>query len=199
MLPAPYELPAAVALVAGGAVACFAGYRLFRVVLAIYGFIAGAMLASSVMASSNTVGMVLAALLGGAIGALVLFFAYFVGIALVGAGLGAAVVHFGWARVFTGDPPVMIVIAFVALGTIASLVLQRYVIILSTAFAGAWTMILGMLALGGGGPARARSASEVWIFYPFSAPSPRGVLIGWIALGLVGAAVQIRLTGRRGR
>jgi len=89
MLPMSYELPVAVALVLGGAVACFAGYRLFRLVLAIYGFIAGAMIASSMMASSNTVGVIVAALVGGVAGSLLLFFAYFVGIALVGAGLGA--------------------------------------------------------------------------------------------------------------
>ena len=38
-------LPAAILLMLGGTVSCFAGYRLFRVVLAIYGFILGAMLA----------------------------------------------------------------------------------------------------------------------------------------------------------
>ena len=42
MLPQSYGLPAAIGLVLGGAVACFAGYRLFRIVLAIYGFILGA-------------------------------------------------------------------------------------------------------------------------------------------------------------
>ena len=47
MLPQALGLPAAVVLILGGAVTCFAGYRLFRFVLGIYGFILGAMLASS--------------------------------------------------------------------------------------------------------------------------------------------------------
>ena len=64
MLPLSYGPPAAVALVMGGAVACFAGYRWFRIVLAIYGFIAGAMLASSTLGSSNTTGLLVAALVG---------------------------------------------------------------------------------------------------------------------------------------
>src|SRR5580700_4408106 len=98
MLPQSYEFPAAIALVVGGAVACFAGYRLFRVVLAIDGFIAGAWLASSMMGSGNAAGMLLAALVGGIIGAVVLFFAYFVGIALVGAGLGAFIAHLAWSQ-----------------------------------------------------------------------------------------------------
>jgi hypothetical protein len=88
MLPLPYELPAALALVVGGTVACFAGYRLFRIVLAIDGFIAGAWLASSTMGSSNAAGMLVAAGIGGIIGAVVLFFAYFVGIALAVRALG---------------------------------------------------------------------------------------------------------------
>src|SRR5918999_1231831 len=91
VLPASYELPAAILLILGGALACFAGYRLFRIVLGIYGFILGAMIASSIVGVTNTLGMVLAALLGGLAGALVFVFAYFVGIAIVGAGLGALV------------------------------------------------------------------------------------------------------------
>ena len=53
MLPHAYELPAAILILLSGIVACFAGYRLFRLVLAIYGFILGAMLASSLMASQQ--------------------------------------------------------------------------------------------------------------------------------------------------
>ena len=33
MLPPAYELPAAILLILGGALACFAGYRLFTIVL----------------------------------------------------------------------------------------------------------------------------------------------------------------------
>ena len=68
MLPETYEPAAVVVMVLGGALACFAGYRLFRVVLAIYGFIFGAMMASSVMGATNTFGMVVAAIVGGIVG-----------------------------------------------------------------------------------------------------------------------------------
>ncbi len=199
MLPTSYETLAAIALVLGGAIACFAGYRLFRLVLAIYGFIAGAMLASSMMGSSNAFGMVLAALVGGLIGSLVLFFAYFVGIALVGAGLGAFLVHVGWAQVSAADPPVAIIILFVALGTIAALVLQQYVIIVSTAFSGAWTVILGATTLmAARAPLRGRSTPDVWVLYPFTpGGSRRWVVLAWIVLGLLGTAVQVRMAGRK--
>src|SRR5262249_58390670 len=150
MLPLAYATPAAVLLVLSGAVACFAGYRLFKIVLGIYGFILGALLASSMMGVSNTTGMIVAALLGGIAGALLLVFAYFVGIALVGAGLGALVAHVTWSYVGGGsDPPPIAVILLSLAGALGAVMLQRYVIIVSTAFGGAWTVIVGGLGATG--------------------------------------------------
>jgi len=198
MLPHSYELPAALLLLLGGALSSFARYRLFRLVLGIYGSILGAMLASSMMAASNTMGMILAAIVGGIAGALLLVFAYFVGIALVGAGLGALIVHVTWGYVRTGDPPPIAVIVMSIAGSIAAMLLQRYVIIVATAFGGAWTMIVGALAAAGDrGVARAASA-DVWILYPMTpAPGQGWVPIAWVGLGLIGTAVQLGVTGRK--
>jgi hypothetical protein len=196
MLPQSYGLIAAIALVLGGAVACFAGYRLFRIVLAIYGFIFGAYLASSTMGSSNAVGMLVAAVAGGLLGSIVFFFAYFLGIALVGAGLGALIAHAAWTRWSAVEPPVLIVLLLAIVGTAAALILQRYVIIVSTAFSGAWTIMLGGLALVDRGAARA--VSDVWILYPFTpASGAQWVPIVWIAVGLIGTAVQLGVTGTK--
>lgn len=199
MLPSSYGLPAAVLLVLGGALSCFAGYRLFKVVLGIYGFILGAMLASSMMGTSNTTGMVVAALAGGIAGALILVFAYFIGIALVGAGLGALVAHVGWGQAGGGDPPALAVILLSILGALGAMLLQRYVIIVATAFGGAWTIVAGALAAAGDrGAARAASAGDVWILYPLSpAPGERWVPVVWIVLGLAGLGVQLGITGRK--
>jgi len=198
MLPQAYEIPAALFLFLAGAVSCLAGYRLFKLVLGIYGFILGAGLASSAMGASNTVGMIVAALAGGIVGALILVFAYFIGIALVGAGLGALVLHFGWSYLRVGDPPALAVIGMSLLGAIGAMVLQRYVIVVSTAFGGAWTMILGGLALAGERVAtRPAPSQSVWILYPTAASAARWVPIAWVALGVVGAAVQLGITGRK--
>jgi hypothetical protein len=199
MLPHSYELPAAILLLLGGAVSCFAGYRLFKVVLGIYGFILGAMLASSTMGATNTTGMIVAALAGGIVGALILVFAYFVGIALVGAGLGALVAHVGWGYAGSGDPPALVVILLSIAGAIGAMVLQRYVIIVATAFGGAWTMIVGGLAAAGDrGAARAASAGDVWILYPTTTAQGQGwVPIAWVVLGVIGTSVQLGITGRR--
>ena len=201
MLPHSFELPAALLLVLSGALACFAGYRLFRVVLGIYGFIVGAMFASSMMGSTNTIGMIGGALVGGVLGALILVFAYFVGIGLIGAGLGALVAHLAWSQFARADPPPLAVVALAVTGAVAAMMLQRYVIIAGTAFSGAWTLIIGALTMmGDRAAARAVSTGGVWILYPLTpAPGHRWLGFVWIALGLVGTAVQLGVTGRKQR
>jgi len=211
MLPHSYALPAALLLMLGGALTCFAGYRLFRVVLGIYGFILGALMASSIMGITNTVGMILAAIVGGIAGAVVLVFAYFVAIALVGAGLGALVVHLGWSAYRpSSDPPALLVIGVAIIGAVVAMILQRYVIIIGTAFAGAWTLLVGAIAAVSyraadpnatravGALARQATIGDVWILYPLTpAPGERWVPLAWVALGVVGTVVQLGLTARR--
>src|SRR4029450_9495421 len=97
MRTAPYQLPAAVVLLLGGIVACFFGYRMFRLVLAIFGFILGAFAASSLFAASAPPRVLVAAAVGGLAGAGILIAAYFVGVALVGAGLGALVANLAFS------------------------------------------------------------------------------------------------------
>lgn len=198
MLPQTYELPAAVALILGGTLCCFAGYRLFRLVLGIYGFILGAMIATSVMGAASTMTLVGAAVAGGLVGALVLMFAYVVGIALIGAGIAALIAHVIWSSLRIGDPPALAVIIVSIGGAIGAMLVQRYVIIVGTAFGGAWTLIIGSVnALATRGVARGASLSEVWILYPTSAGEQRWTPIAWILLGLVGTGVQLSLTAGR--
>jgi hypothetical protein len=196
MLPASYQLPAAIVLVLGGIVGCFFGYRLFRIVLAISGFIVGAGLASSIFGMSDTWPMIAAAVIGGLIGAAILFFAYYAGVALTGAVLGAVVANIAFAA---GDraPSVIAVIGLSVLGAALAMYLQRYFIIVGTAFGGAWTIIVGAMALLGDQQAlRAAAANDVWVFYPLDPAPGRGwIPIAWIVLGLIGAGVQLGITG----
>lgn len=196
MLPAAYQLPAAIVLLIGGTVACFFGYRLFRVVLAISGFILGALLASSIFGMSDTGPMIVAALVGGLVGAGILFAAYFVGVALIGAALGAVVANIVMAA-GDRDPHFLVIVFFSVAGAAAAMYLQRYFIIVGTSFGGAWTMIVGMMAVIGDRTAMAAAASgDVWVAYPLNpAPGQRWVPIAWLALGAVGAAVQLWITG----
>jgi hypothetical protein len=196
MLPASYQLPAAAMLLAGGVISCFFGYRLFRTVLAIFGFVLGGMLASSVFGVSNTTMMLVAWVLGGLVGAFILIFAYFLGVALAGAAIGAAVANVMFS-IGNRDPRALIVILFSITGAIAAMYLQRYFIIVFTAFGGAWTMIVGAMALVGDRTAlKAATSGDVWVAYPLNpAPGQRWVPIVWIVLSLIGAGVQVGITG----
>jgi hypothetical protein len=192
MFPVTLQIPVAVLLLLGGLVACFAGYRLFRIVLGIYGFILGALLASTMVGAGNAGSLLLAAVVGGVIGAIVLNFAYFLGVVLVGAAFGAMVATMAWGRA-GAEPHVLIVILFAVIGAVGAMMLQRFVIILGTAFGGAWTALVGGLALLGDRAAQAAaSANNVWVVYPLDpAPGKRWVLWVWLGLGLAGTVAQL--------
>lgn len=198
MLPISYQLPAAVVVAVFGFMACVAGYRLLRYVLAVFGFIIGGLAASSVLGASETAYMVGAFIAGGAAGAIIMVAAAFIGVALVGAGLGAAAATLAWTQL-PGDPhPYVIVLASVAGAWLATW-LQRYVTIVATAFAGAWAMLVGGLALSGD-QARlaAAAAGNVWVPYPLQpAPGEAWVPWAWLALGLMGVVLQLKVTGGR--
>jgi hypothetical protein len=201
VLPAAYQLPAAILLIVGGLVACFVGYRLFKFVLGIFGFILGALAASSIWGASDTTYMVITALLGGIVGSLLLLAAYFIGVALVGAGLGALCANLIWTQI-EGDPHPFVIVLFSVAGALLATWLQRYVIILATAFGGAWTVLVGALALMGDRTAMtAAAAGDIWVAYPMNpAPGQPWVPYAWVSLGLVGTLVQMFVTGgQRGR
>jgi hypothetical protein len=199
VLPQAYELPAAILLVIAAGLTCFAGYRLFRIVLAIWGFILGASIGSSMMGVANPFAMVLAGVVGGVLGALALVFAYFMGVALLGAGLGALIGHVTWTQFATGDPPAALIIGLAIAGAIGAMVLQRYVIVVGTAFAGAWMMVVGVVTIADRGAVRAvrGAANDVWILYPLSASTRGWTIVAWLIAGLIGMAVQLAVTGKQ--
>jgi hypothetical protein len=196
MLPASLQVPAAAILVLGGLLACFAGYRVFRVVLGIYGFILGALLATSIVGTEQAMWTVAAAIGGGLAGALLLIAAYFVGVALIGAGLGAGLANLIWAGI-GGEPHVLVVVGMAIAGALAALALQRYVIIIATAFGGAQTVVVGAAALMGSREAAQAAARTVYSVYPLN-PMPDTTLdlAAMLVLGLVGMLVQLFVTAK---
>lgn len=197
LIPTSFQLPALALLILGGVIAWGAGYRLFRFVLTLFGFYIGALAATAVLGPSDRTLLVFAALGGGAVGALIMFFGYFVGVALVGAGIGALSVHMIWSRLGS-DPHAFVVILAAVAGAATAMWLQRYVIVIATAFAGGWTMLWGaMNALDASGNLAQRP--PVWMVYPFDfSPGRRWILAAWAAIALLGVFVQLRFTGRLG-
>ena len=135
MLPASYATATAVILAVGGALSCFAGYRLFRLILGLYGFVIGAMVTTSMVGASNTWTMVLAAVVGGIVGAVLMVAAYFLGVGLVGALLAAIALNGVW-RFVGGDPPTWLLVVCCVARRARRAVGARYVVIFGTAIAG---------------------------------------------------------------
>lgn len=200
MLPASYATGTAIVLAIGGLLACFAGYRLFRIVLGIYGFLFGAFIATSFVGGADTWTLVAAGAAGGLVGALLMMAAYFMGVGLVGAGLAALALNLGW-RAIGGDPPTWLLVVVCVVGALAALSVVRWVVILGTAIAGAWTLIVAGLALMGDPAAvRAATAGDVWILYPLGQTGGQMWQVAlWFGLTLVGVVVQIATTRRGGR
>jgi len=199
MLPLSYQLPAAVVLMAGGVVTCFAGYRLFRFVLGAYGFVLGALLASSMVGAAANTWVVMASAIGGGVaGALIMVVGYFVGVALVGAGTAALLLNVIWTPL-RGEPHWALVVVTAAIGAILAIRFQRYVIVAATAFGGAWTMLVGLSALMAGKGAKAVSAStDIWVLYPGTAVSSTAwAYVAWIVISLIGMYVQFHTGGKK--
>ncbi len=92
-----------------------------------------------------------------------LYAGYYVGVALTGAGLGALVANLAFSA--SGEPPPFLIVLLASVvGAVGAMFLQKYFIVVGTAFGGAWTLILGVMALLGDGAARAAAAGgNVWV------------------------------------
>jgi hypothetical protein len=133
------------------------------------------------------------------VGAVVFVAGYFVGVAIIGAGVAALIVNLVWIH---GDPHPAALVVAAAIGAYAAMSFQRHVIIVGTACGGAWTMLVGAVALMSGRSARAAAAiGDVWVVYPGSAgPNPVWVYVAWAVISLVGIYVQLRgssMTGKK--
>lgn len=188
----------ALASIGLGVVYCFFGYRIFRVLLGILGFILGASAAAAValdIFGRAPVIVILAGLVGGIIGATLLVVLYFVGIFLLGAWLGSllGVLLTGGGR---STVQIVIILVLAIIGGVAAVVLQKWMIILSTALSGAWAIVSGVLHLVGGAP----GPVQAFQYQPnLRALRPMGawgyvMLLCWILLGIAGMVVQCRIT-----
>ncbi len=198
MLPGNFQIPTGVVLMLVGLVACFAGYRFFRIILTVYGFVLGALFASTLVHATDTAALLVAVGIGGVLGAAVLWFGYFVGVALAGGAFGAVAAQGVWTTVY-GHEPGVIVTAFAAVvGGALAATFQRHFVIVATAFVGAETAIAGLMSFLAQRADGRAGFDDVWVGHlSFPAPGRRWVFLGWVALGIVGAFVQFRAGAQR--
>ena len=185
-------IPAAVVLLAAGGLICFFGSKLFKVVLALVGFAAGAIAAggfATLLVPDAKVVMLVAAVLAGALGAVLLVWAFNVGIFVVGAACGLVVS--GLLRAWLSGPAeVVVVVVLVVVGGVLALKLQKVMLAVATAVIGAAAMVVaGLSAVIGGEPAMTLIKGMVgggamgnagWI-----------AAFGWVVLTAAGIGVQL--------
>jgi hypothetical protein len=178
---------------------CFAGYRVFLVMLPIWGFFAGFWLgaeATSLLLGTGflatTTGWVIGFVVG-LLGAVLSYLFYMLGVGLLAAAFGWAM-GAGFMNALGFDPGLLtamvgIIAALMMAGLVVLLNIQKYVIIAITAIGGANAIVLsGLLLFGrvsleelrGAGNAIAPILQDSWFW-----------LVIWLALGAAGLIVQI--------
>ncbi len=185
------QVVAAIILLAAGLVACFLGYRLFRWLLVLYGFAGGAYVTSLFVGTLSPWAAAGVVIVGGLAGAAVLLVVYLAAVAVAGAAIAVLVLNLSWTPV-RGEPEAWMVILACLVGAIVAVSLHRYVIIVGTAFGGAWTALVGALALVGHPGALAVTGGDLWEMYPLApARGQVSFAVGWLSLGLLAALWQL--------
>jgi|GEM_PF-480331 len=201
-------IPALISILLGIAY-CFFGYRIFRVLLAIAGFVAGALVGAAIVqqilttqgvVEGNTLYLVLGALLGGGIGAVLMIFLYFIGIFSLGAAVGFALGLIVGTAIGAEPNMVLLIggIAAVICGVLA-LILQRVVIIITTAISGAGNIVTGLalLVVPVGTIQRLLEAQDPTAVAPDLLADYAWMGVLWLVLAVAGMIVQFLWTGKK--
>jgi hypothetical protein len=172
-----------------GVIQCFFGYRIFKFVLGMTGFLLGAALAGVVgyNISQQVITGVFAGILGGVIGALLMFALYFVGVFLFGAFLGGVLGATLYGMAGSNPEPVALIILAVVFGLIA-LVFQKFMIIVSTAFNGAWNVVTGIAYFTAG----SAEPSNLERLFRSRGAALYMMTLCWVLLGITGVIIQYK-------
>ena len=190
-----------------GLVSLLFGYRLFRIALGVLGFVVGAVLGCGVGAEvgGGVRALVLGAVAGGPMGAFLFVVLWKVGVFATGAAFGPGLttaVHV--AATDVKAEPVLLVAAGSLFGVIA-LGFRKPLLVLTTSCAGAIAVVLGVGGFAGHydptplAMAFKQSTQHVYendTVVDFLATHP-AYLWAALALALLGATVQLLVTGRK--
>jgi hypothetical protein len=176
----------ALAAIAIGLLQCFAGYRIFRVVLGITGFVFGAVLAGYLIFTwtDSQLFAIIAGVIGGLIGAFLMGGLYIVGFFVIGAIFGGVATSALFA--LAGSvAPVWLVVVLALVGGILAVVLQKLMIVIATAFGGSWWVMSGIASLTG-----AIEMQQLQLAPLGLQEAGTGWLVAWLVLGIAGMMVQ---------
>jgi hypothetical protein len=181
-----------------GLVICFGGYRLFLVLLPVWGFFFGFFLGAQTLQAvfgggflATVTGWVVGFVVGAIFGLLAYFF-YIVGVALLAGSLGYAL-GAGFMNLIGIDAGLLvwvvgIVVAIVVAGVTLFFNIQKYVIILATAIGGAG-LTFGTLLLGAAGLSLAKLVENPLRRMLEGSPL---LIILFIVMAVAGIVVQLR-------
>jgi hypothetical protein len=110
--------------------------------------------------------------------------------------MGAGLAMVLWAAMGR-EPGIVPVIILAVLGAVGALAVQRHVIIVATALAGAQTAVVGAAELIGGKGFDARRMFHVYPLDPV--PDTRWDLVAFFVLGALGLVLQLRMKATKKR
>lgn len=173
----------------GGLVLCFRGRALFSALLPLVGFVLfglAAMVIAQPYAHGNLAYLAGAGVLGGLLGALLMWAAFLYGLFLVGAAFGSHLGALAAARM--GYDPSAIVLVCALLGGLAAVLAENLLVVLATAMWGAMFVVSGYLIVAGR-------------LFPGHLLDPRQLVAlgqrhdivpqAWLLLAIVGAVIQL--------
>lgn len=174
-----------------GAIICFWGYRLFKVVLGIAGFIAGAALFYHFGAqyTANMILLVILAIFGGMIGASLSMAFYYVGLFLLGA-LAGWQLGFLIATAVNIELVIIIPIAAAVITGILACFFQKPIIIVATALIGAWSVVTGGFYFFGTGIIPTDLFRDPFMLIESLRETNPVVILAWIVLSIAGIIFQ---------
>ena len=181
--------------VAAGVVECFFGYRIFRFILGVAGFVAAAVFFGSLgyeLSGGSEPVSIIAGLAGGVLGACLFYYLYIIGVFFLGAILGFTIAMYVFSLMNMDVIPAVLYGAAIISGALAA-VFQKPMLIIATAFGGSFAAVTG----------------GAYILYRNFYPLDPGFLgnLGedqlyrmamiWFALGVFGLVVQLMILPRK--
>jgi len=177
-----------------GALQCFFGYRLFQFILGLIGFLLGSALTVAIGTtySIDVIPVLLLGLVGGFIGAALMVALYYVGVFVIGSFLGSILGVALYAVAESSPDPVALLILAVISGVMA-LIFQKFMIIVSTGFGGAWIVVIGIAYF----IADTLYLSSLELTFTSGGSIIYAILLCWLAFGFAGVIVQYRSSPKK--
>ena len=183
---------AACGLIFLGLVFCFLGWRFFRLIMGVQGFIFGYYVMQRLLAQEHANLVVPLSIAAGAV-LFILFYAFLYQWAFVVFGIGLGLTLAGVLDAsFNFEPMIFAAIAIVAavIGGLVGGMLADVMIRLSTAFSGAAQVIVGVGALGASFALNLPLADPLSRGVPIDSVSAVVSLVLWLVLGIAGFVTQ---------